>query len=670
MRALSRYSRTAESLLFGLLFLFFFQLLTDFIAAVYAFGLMGLNIPPEIASVLLLFSPLLLVFARRPPGRGARALLGGGVIACRMVEALLPTRERMLVSGLGTALFLLLFAALLAGREEDGAPGETSLGLGLALGVGLAALLRAAGSGIDLASLGMFKAISWLLGALAVALYLLVRRAGPAAGGAAGAPALPARERPGSFGKLAGLSIGLGAAFTLLYFGFIAPDVIARWTGAGRLPVYAGVGLALAAFAGLTASARLRQALLRPGVIAVWNALFVLALALTLRAQTEHFPAGPQAYPLAVPAAPAWMGIALAAALLLFPVILVDGLLYIREIRCLRPSARQAGAGFSLAGLVMLLLVFGQVFTTVYDYIPVVGPLFRDRFWLVYLAGGLALALPLALVDWKRQDLSARLGRWPQIGLPAAGIAAAALAALLVAAFVPGAPQPSPDARPELRVITYNIQQGYSAGGQENAAGQLRVLRSANADIIGLEESDTSRVSGGNDDLVGFFAGQLGMYAYYGPDVVKGTFGIALLSRYPIQNASTYYMYSSGEQTAAIHAQVVKAGRTFNIFVTHLGNGGPLVQQQQFLQGAAGLENVVAMGDFNFYPREDPYRLTVKSLPDAWTLRWPSGADDAGQGIADEIDHIFVSPGTRVGEARYLTGPDSDHPALMVQVEW
>src|SRR5512135_2480861 len=121
MRAFSRYSRTAECLLFGLLFLFFFQLLTDFIAGVYAFGLMGLNIPPELASVLLLFSPLLLIFFRRPPGRRVQALLGGTMIACRMVESLLATRERMLISGLGTACFLLLIAGLLAGREEDGA---------------------------------------------------------------------------------------------------------------------------------------------------------------------------------------------------------------------------------------------------------------------------------------------------------------------------------------------------------------------------------------------------------------------------------------------------------------------------------------------------------------------------------------------------------------------
>ncbi len=56
-------------------------------------------------------------------------------------------------------------------------------------------------------------------------------------------------------------------------------------------------------------------------------------------------------------------------------------------------SVRLLGAGFSLAALFMLVMIFAQVFTTVYDYIPVVGPLFRDRFWLVFLALGVVLVL-------------------------------------------------------------------------------------------------------------------------------------------------------------------------------------------------------------------------------------------------------------------------------------
>ena len=49
---------------YAVFFLFFFQLLADFVEAIYAFGLLGTNIPPEIVAVLLFFSPLLLLLWR------------------------------------------------------------------------------------------------------------------------------------------------------------------------------------------------------------------------------------------------------------------------------------------------------------------------------------------------------------------------------------------------------------------------------------------------------------------------------------------------------------------------------------------------------------------------------------------------------------------------------
>jgi endonuclease/exonuclease/phosphatase family metal-dependent hydrolase len=160
------------------------------------------------------------------------------------------------------------------------------------------------------------------------------------------------------------------------------------------------------------------------------------------------------------------------------------------------------------------------------------------------------------------------------------------------------------------------------------------------------------------------------MHSYYGPKAVTGTFGIALLSRYPIENPRTFYMYSEGEQTAAIHAQVRLGGKLFNVFVTHLGNSGPLIQQENFLEELDGLEDVIAMGDFNFRPDTEQYALTRESLEDAWLLRWPSGADAVGYRPDRRIDHVFLSPNLQVRSARFHTGGESDHPALVVEVGW
>ena len=131
--------------LFSILFLFFFQLLTDFVAAVYAFGLLQVEIPIEIAFVLLLLSPVLLVlFPRRLSTQRAMFVLASLVLICRVVEVLLDTRGQMIVAGMGTASFLIFVPAFLAGQSRE-STGSRSLavGLGAMFAMALSMLFRA-----------------------------------------------------------------------------------------------------------------------------------------------------------------------------------------------------------------------------------------------------------------------------------------------------------------------------------------------------------------------------------------------------------------------------------------------------------------------------------------------------------------------------------------------
>ena len=642
---------------YGVVFLFFFQLIADFVEAIYAFGLLGTSIPVEIASVLFLFSPLLLLFVSMGVGRRTTATLAGLVFAARLAEPLLATRGRLLVSGLGVSGFMLLLPALLQQLEGDRDRASAHLGAGLVLGVVLSTLLRALNSGSDISTYAGYQVIAWVLAVVAGAVLLRWLRSSPPEVGQ-DAPAPPAR-----LGKVTGLSLGLAAALVLLYFAFTSPGVLARWTGANYLLVLAVAVLSLATFA-LVWVRRVSQKL--TPTIWVWNLAFVLVLVLTILPYQIAFPADPGAYPLEEPQPPALAIVPLLLALVLYPVIFLDFSLLVGELLSLRASVRKLGAGFSLAALFILLMIFAQVFTTVYDYIPVVGPFFRDRFWLVFLALGVVLVLPLLLI--KRGALSSEDSRLPRAfpGLVVlAGVGALAGAALTSARPI----LPPPDST-HLRVLTYNVQQGYSKGGQKSFDEQIEVIRDAQPDVVGLQETDTARIAGGNADLVRYFADRLDMYSYYGPKTVPGTFGIALLSRYPIQSPRTFYMYSLGEQAAAIHAQIVVSGKTFNVFVTHLGNGGPIVQQGAILKETAGKENVILVGDFNFRPDTEQYRLTREQLDDAWLLRWPSGSDDQGLDPSELIDYVFLSPGTQVADARYILSSASDHPAEVVEIEW
>jgi endonuclease/exonuclease/phosphatase family metal-dependent hydrolase len=575
------------------------------------------------------------------------------MLVSRIVAVMLDTRGKMIVSGIGVGCFMLFLPALLWNQDEEES-GGAALGSGLVVGLALSILFRALNSGTDISTYSWFQAIGWALAAIAgVRLFDLSRTGDPP----------PSGKRP-SFLKTTGLCLGLTSALVLLYFAFTSPNVIARWTGVSYLLVVAVILLALCSFTWLSSKRRLLAAL-TPGIVLAWNALFVLALTATISIHQINFPTSAAAYPhaLAEPPVTLWQHVPLILTLLSFPVILLDFVLFARELIAVRPSSRALGAGFTVAALFLLIMIFAQVFTTVYDYIPVVGPFFRDKFWLVFLLAGIGLTLPVLLVGKRAGEFETDSTLPGTVLL----ISLATLAGAFLTASRPVAPA---DQKTSLRILTYNIQQGYSEAGIKNFDGQLDLIRSVDADVIGLQESDTNRIAGGNSDVVRYFADRLDMYSYYGPKTVPGTFGIALLSKYPIEHPSTFYMYSVGEQTAAIVAQITVGGKTFDVFVTHLGNGGPIVQQEQILETLAGRENVILMGDFNFRPDTDQYRLTAATLDDSWLLKWSPDTDDREIDPATRIDHIFISPGTIVADSEYLVSPHSDHPAMMTEIAW
>ncbi len=646
----------------ALLFLAFIQLLTDFIGAIYAFGLLGTSIPPELATAVLLFSPIMLLLIRSP-GRRTMSFLIGVLWLSRVLEPALDTRWRMMVSGLGVAAYLLLFPMLLwhetRQQKEDG---PRVMMLGLVLGMLVSILLRVWGSGVDMSTQGWGQ----LLGVgMAISGLWLWRHVSEAC--LAGHTPIANNENRYNFFMILVLTLGLVAVWTLMYFAFAAPYVMARWTEMSGERVL-GVLLATWLLFVLLLDRAAGLLYMRKAFLVAWNAAFGLALFWAIASSQPQFPTFPEAYPLKAMSTTlvwnmTWSQVALVVALLLSPVLFVDFHRLLVSFNVARPSMAQLGGAFSVASLFLLLAIFGHVFTTVYDYIPVVGPYFRDAFAQVY--GFVVVVVLLGiLATWNPVSRASKT-------TPKAYILTVLL--LTVVIFVGEwwwMPRPSiPSHREKITILTYNIQQGYSERGQKNYAGQLAQIQAIDPDIIGLQESDAARIANSNDDIVRYFANQLDMFSYYGPKTSAGTFGIALLSRYPIREPETYYLYSEGEQVAAISAVVDVDGKPLHVFVTHLGNGGPMIQQKQFLQLMAGTSRIVALGDFNFRPDSPQYALTTQFLQDTWTLRWPNWKDDQGHRPDTKIDHIFVSADIPVLDAQYYPPGPSDHPALTAVIK-
>jgi endonuclease/exonuclease/phosphatase family metal-dependent hydrolase len=648
-------------ILFSILFLFFFQLLTDFMAAVYAFGLLQVDIPIEIAFVLLLLSPVLLIlFPRWLSGRRALLALVSVVLICRVLEVLLDTRGQLIVAGIGTASFLIFLPAWLAVQSRESA-GLRSLtvGLGAMFAMALSLLLRALNSTVDLSTAGAGQIIAWVLALIAAgvmfAKFSVVTRMDQSA-------------RTMGKGRIIAYSVGFISGLLLLYFAFAAPQVIARWTEVDALLILAILVVALCLYV-VVVNRWVKRSAISSTAILIWNVLFVAALTLTIALHQMYLPIERVAYPIHDVAAVSWHWIPLFLALLSSPIVFINLGLFTREIIDAQPKPRTLGIGFSLAALWALILIFANVSTTVYDYLPIFGPLWRDRYWLVFLLAGLGMMLPVLAL---RKDTFNR----GAIDLPAKAfrlifgalilIGVGTLIGAWMTAAKPSAPTTSPDA---LKVLTYNIQQGYDAAGLKNYDGQLALIQQLNPDVIGLQESDTSRIANGNSDVVRYFADHLGMYSYYGPKTVQGTFGVALLSRYPIENPRTFYMVSAGEQTATIVAEIIANGKTYHVIVTHLGNDGPLPQVLDVLSQVDRQSNTVLLGDFNLKPATDQYRQVTSVLDDAWVRAGspkPIGAEwDANQ----RIDYVFVTAPVDVAAAQYVLAPTSDHPALIVDVK-
>jgi endonuclease/exonuclease/phosphatase family metal-dependent hydrolase len=647
----------------AILFLAFFHLLSEFVETVYVFGLMGTGIPPEIVCVALLLSPIVLLIPRRGLPRTALVSLTALVFAARVAEGLLDTRGRMILSGIGLALFLILLPELL--RTSFIPATGSEWGSGLVLAVLLSILPRALGSGSDITLFPPFQWVGWLLSALGIVCLAVVKRSGQLQ------PAVEGTSNPRlGFGRTLLMALGLMGTLVMFYFAFTSPTVIARWTEGSYPAIVAVLGLALAVYvAARMLWPRSLQRIGRGWLIAA-KALFVAALVGTIALQQVRFPADASAFPIDAPVGGVLGDMLLYLSLVLSPVLWLDAERYVVTLGQGQPSARSSGLAWFIASLYLLVMIFIQVFTTVYDYIPVVGPLFRDGFWLVFLVAGLACTLPILAVPAHEDGEAARTAT-PLLGqLVSAKALGVAVLAVFAVGFLGAAPRPPVGHAGRLRVMTYNIQQGYDANGQRSFSRQLQVMRDANPDVLGLQESDTARIAGGNADVTRTIADALDMYSYYGPTTVTGTFGIALLSRYPIENPRTFFMYSVGEQAAAILAEVTISGQHFTVLVTHLGNGGPIIQQEQVLERLAGLDHIIAMGDFNFRPDTDQYRLTTTVLEDSWLTKWGPSGNPSQFDPADRIDQIFVSPGTIVLDSRYIDDPASDHPAMVTEVGW
>lgn len=647
---------------FAILLLFFIQLAGTLVQSIYILDLMHTSLDAKALGVLFFFSPVLLLpFGKKLPHwlvwvSFAVLLVGRGL------TPYLETSWRMLASGAATGATMLLLPLLFTSRPKGEAhqPGSLGLSAGLALGVCLSALLRTVNFSIDYSLTISGSWVGWGLGLLLG--WLLTRLewdpASPPAGGRKG---------------LSLATLGFFLVITLVYFSFSAPAVIARWTEGSYALVVGAVSLLSAFWAWLVvARPRWVEGFPTPLLI-LWNLIFVLSLVGTILAHRVAFPATP-ASPAVVVGAPSWVAQFLLVVMLVsFPVIYLDGSLFSRHIRQIGPSPRLLAPGMLLGGLALILLVFMNIFTNVWGYIEPISTPFRNQYWLPY---GL-IAAGLGLLAWRFSKPAAEAGDEPGFRQPA-------FIALLVLLCLgsgmgllrTGSTPAAPEARTSLLVMTYNIQAANDNQGEPSYLQQLALIRQVSPDVLALQESDTTRISLNNNDYVRYYAGMLGYHVYYGPSTVTGTFGTAILSRYPLLNPRTTFTYSDQDEIGTSEAEIEVDGKTISLYNVHPDGSDTamLVWAQTLLERSRGKEYVIALGDYNLRDYEDAYKLIAATYTNAWESVYPGkiGSDGTDMSGRNRIDHIFFSPNLEAIDPHYLLPPASftDHPVHWTGITW
>jgi endonuclease/exonuclease/phosphatase family metal-dependent hydrolase len=239
------------------------------------------------------------------------------------------------------------------------------------------------------------------------------------------------------------------------------------------------------------------------------------------------------------------------------------------------------------------------------------------------------------------------------------------------------------------RILTYNIHSGRGADGRLDLGRIVAVIAAEAPDIVALQEVDVGRRRTDGVDQAHELARRLGMKASFQPAlrVEEEQYGDAVLTALPITRIKAgtlpgYALLPRLEPRGALWVSIETGAGPVQIINTHLGLV-PREQQAQakelagprWLGAEARRDPLILVGDLNATRAASAYRILTDQLADA-TKQIPRRGRMAtfpSRSPVLRIDHVLISPGLRVTDARVPAGPHvrsaSDHRPLVVDFE-
>jgi endonuclease/exonuclease/phosphatase family metal-dependent hydrolase len=261
----------------------------------------------------------------------------------------------------------------------------------------------------------------------------------------------------------------------------------------------------------------------------------------------------------------------------------------------------------------------------------------------------------------------------PGARLGAAGaLLVATLAVLVPVVALVTTPESRVEERSTLRLMTYNVHQGFDEGNVPGLDGLVATIAAEAPDVAVLQEVTRGWMITQQHDVLTVLAERLGMQYAFGPTIGE-TYGNAVLSRLPVTDVRTV----SYPRQAALRHQPRGAllFRVADVLViaTHLDHiaGASDVRQGQvrvLLDAWAGSRPAIVAGDLNALPGSPEMRM----LADAGfrDLASAAGADQPTSPARDPVNRVDYIWGIGVSGSQVHTvvSTASDHRPVVVNI--
>jgi endonuclease/exonuclease/phosphatase family metal-dependent hydrolase len=202
---------------------------------------------------------------------------------------------------------------------------------------------------------------------------------------------------------------------------------------------------------------------------------------------------------------------------------------------------------------------------------------------------------------------------------------------------------------PTLRVLSYNIHHGRGLDEQVDLKRIADVIRTADPDVVALQEVDRKTKRTSNVDQASELARLTGMYPTFAKatDCEGGDYGQAILSRFPLSNVEISKLANRDgrEQRIAVSAmfEFLKDFR-IQFISTHLDHSDSVLRLEQATQlansGSQSATLSILAGDINAPPESD----VLAALHESWNQppRQEGLATYPARLPTDQIDYIVL----------------------------